>query len=147
VHLCQVQFLVRCRHGFMDVPEHQMHARAYDKQLQPGQYCPLCSEQAKEFNFSELGDLWKQKWEFKKSVERAKKQENVLRRKKFCPKCGSTNINFAVFYRPSIWRCLDCGYEALAYLFSKSQNNSIDCAPSSVSAPVRVFEKFVVSCS
>jgi ribosomal protein L37AE/L43A len=30
---------------------------------------------------------------------------------KFCPKCGSTNINFAVFYRPSIWRCLDCGYE------------------------------------
>jgi DNA-directed RNA polymerase subunit M len=32
-------------------------------------------------------------------------------RVKFCPKCGSTNVNFAVFYRPSIWRCLDCGYE------------------------------------
>jgi ribosomal protein L37AE/L43A len=30
---------------------------------------------------------------------------------KFCPKCGSTNINFPVFYRPSIWKCLDCGYE------------------------------------
>jgi ribosomal protein L37AE/L43A len=29
----------------------------------------------------------------------------------FCPKCGSTNITFAVFYRPSIWKCLDCGYE------------------------------------
>lgn len=33
------------------------------------------------------------------------------KRVKFCPKCGSTNINFAVFYRPSIWRCLDCGFE------------------------------------
>jgi len=31
---------------------------------------------------------------------------------KFCPKCGSTNINFPVFYRPSIWKCLDCGYES-----------------------------------
>jgi len=30
---------------------------------------------------------------------------------KFCPKCGSTNLNFPVFYRPSIWKCLDCGYE------------------------------------
>jgi hypothetical protein len=30
---------------------------------------------------------------------------------KCCPKCGSTNINFLVFYRPSIWKCLDCGYE------------------------------------
>ena len=30
---------------------------------------------------------------------------------KHCPKCGSTNINPLVFYRPSIWKCLDCGYE------------------------------------
>jgi len=30
---------------------------------------------------------------------------------KCCPKCGSTEINPAVFYRPSIWRCSDCGYE------------------------------------
>jgi hypothetical protein len=30
---------------------------------------------------------------------------------KCCPKCGSTNVNPLVFYRPSIWRCLDCGYE------------------------------------
>jgi ribosomal protein L37AE/L43A len=83
----------------------------YDKQLQPGQCCPLCGEQAKEFTFSELGDLWKQKWDFKKSVERAKKEERALKRMKFCPKCGSTNINCLVFYRPSIWKCLDCGYE------------------------------------
>src|SRR4030042_3892726 len=84
---------------------------AYDKQLQPGQNCPLCGEQAKEFKFSELGDLWKQKWDFKKSIDRAKKKERILGRRKFCPKCGSMNINFLVFYRPSIWRCLDCGYE------------------------------------
>jgi DNA-directed RNA polymerase subunit M len=32
---------------------------------------------------------------------------------KCCPKCGSTNINFLVFYRPSIWKCLDCGYEGV----------------------------------
>jgi predicted nucleic-acid-binding Zn-ribbon protein len=30
---------------------------------------------------------------------------------KCCPKCGSTNVNFLVFYRPSTWKCLDCGYE------------------------------------
>jgi ribosomal protein L37AE/L43A len=83
----------------------------YDKQLELGQRCPLCGEQAKEFKSSELGNLWKQKWGFKKSIERAKKQEEVLARRKFCPKCGSTNINCLVFYRPSIWKCLDCGYE------------------------------------
>jgi ribosomal protein L37AE/L43A len=83
----------------------------YDKQLESGQRCPLCGEQAREFNSIELDNLWKQKWEFKKSIERAKKQERALRRMKFCPKCGSTNINCLVFYRPSIWKCLDCGYE------------------------------------
>jgi transposase-like protein len=30
---------------------------------------------------------------------------------KFCPKCGSSNLTFAAFFKPSIWRCLDCGYE------------------------------------
>ena len=34
-----------------------------------------------------------------------------IRRTRCCPKCGSTNINFLVFYRPSIWKCLDCGHE------------------------------------
>jgi DNA-directed RNA polymerase subunit M len=82
-----------------------------DKQLQPGQNCPLCGKLAKEFKFSELENLWKQKWDFKKSIERIKKQEITSRSRAFCPRCGSTNINFSVFYRPSIWRCLDCGYE------------------------------------
>ncbi|HVP92506.1 MAG TPA: hypothetical protein VMS94_02055 [Acidobacteriota bacterium] len=30
---------------------------------------------------------------------------------KCCPKCGSVNITFPAFYRPSIWKCLDCDYE------------------------------------
>jgi len=34
-----------------------------------------------------------------------------MRRMTYCPKCGSTNINPLVFYRPSIWKCSDCGYE------------------------------------
>jgi hypothetical protein len=34
-----------------------------------------------------------------------------MRGMKHCPKCGSTNINPLVFYRPSIWKCSDCGYE------------------------------------
>jgi DNA-directed RNA polymerase subunit M len=83
----------------------------YDKQLQPGQYCPLCGEQAKGFNVSEFTNLLKEKWSLKKSMMKSQKREEALRRKKYCPKCGSTNINFPVFYRPSIWKCLDCGYE------------------------------------
>jgi ribosomal protein L37AE/L43A len=30
---------------------------------------------------------------------------------KHCPKCGSAHVSPLVFYRPSVWRCLDCGYE------------------------------------
>jgi len=77
----------------------------YDKQLQLGQQCPLCGKEAKEFNFNEFGDLLKDKNRFKKSTKQAPRPV------KFCPKCGSTNINFPIFYRPSIWKCLDCGYE------------------------------------
>jgi len=84
---------------------------AFDKGLQPGQSCPLCGEQAEELSFSEVDSLLRQKWDFKKSLDRAKRQERLLSSRKFCPKCGSTNINFLVFYRPSVWRCLDCGYE------------------------------------
>jgi hypothetical protein len=83
----------------------------YDKQLQPGQRCPLCGEQAKEFKFSELTNLWKQKWDCKKSIETAKRRKRALGKIKYCPKCGSSNLNVLVFYRPSMWKCLDCGYE------------------------------------
>jgi len=83
----------------------------YDKELQLGQRCPLCGEEAREFKFSELESLWKQKWDYKKSLEKAKKRELVLATAKFCPKCGSANVNVLAFYRPSTWKCLDCGYE------------------------------------
>jgi len=83
----------------------------YDKRLEPGQHCPLCGEEAKGFNFTEFGDILKEKWSLEKSTRRLKEQEEILARTKFCPKCGSTNINFLIFYRPSIWKCLDCGYE------------------------------------
>jgi len=84
---------------------------AYDKELRSGQKCPLCGEEAKEFTFSEIGNLVKQKSEFKKSVERTKREEKLSSRMKFCPRCCSSNLNVLVFYRPSIWKCLDCGYE------------------------------------
>jgi ribosomal protein S27AE len=82
-----------------------------DKMLQAGQRCPVCGEEAKEFTFSELDVLWKQKWTHKKGLDEAKRREKVLASVKFCPKCGSSNINVLAFYRPSTWKCLDCGYE------------------------------------
>jgi len=83
----------------------------YDKQLQLEQQCPLCGKEAKEFNFNEFGNLLQEKNRFKKSTKKIREYKQVARRIKFCPKCGSTNINFPIFYRPSIWKCLDCGYE------------------------------------
>ena len=83
----------------------------YDKQLQPRQNCPICGKEAEEFKFSEFGSLLKEKEIFKKSLEKTKEYKGFTRKVKFCPKCGSTNINFPIFYLPSIWKCLDCGYE------------------------------------
>ena len=83
----------------------------YDEEMQSGQRCPLCGKEAEEFKFSEFGNLLKKKDEFKKSVGMTKEHEQTLVRMKFCPKCGSSNINFPIFYRPSIWKCIDCGYE------------------------------------
>lgn len=83
----------------------------YDKDLGPGQHCPLCGKEAQVFDFDDFGSLLKQKWQYKKKAEKNKGDEMVARMIKFCPRCGSPNINALVFYRPSIWRCLDCGYE------------------------------------
>ena len=83
----------------------------FDKRLEPGQHCPLCGEEARGFDFSAFGDILKEKGALKKSLARSKKQEQLLGRLKFCPKCGSTNINFLAFFHPSMWKCLDCGYE------------------------------------
>lgn len=62
----------------------------------------------------------KEKWGYEKSIERTNECERVLRGIKFCPKCGSTNINFLVYYRPSIWKCLDCDYEG-AFIVEDSE--------------------------
>jgi len=88
----------------------------YDKELHWGQRCPLCGEEAREFTFSELNVLWSQKWSYKKSLKEARRREKVLATVKFCPKCGSANINVLAFYRPSTWKCLDCGYEGVFIL-------------------------------
>jgi hypothetical protein len=83
----------------------------YDDKLEPGQHCPLCGKEAQEFSLSEFGNLLKEKDNFRKSIEKKKERKALLQRIKFCAKCGSTNITFPIFYRPSIWKCLDCGYE------------------------------------
>jgi len=83
----------------------------YDEQLEQGRHCPLCGQEAQQFSFSECGNVLTAKLELKKSVKKEKQREESLKNMKFCPRCGSTNINFLVFYRPSIWRCLDCGYQ------------------------------------
>lgn len=83
----------------------------FDKELKSGQNCPLCGTEAKAFDFDAFGNLLKEKWNYKKSVEKAKAEEQMTRRIKYCPKCGSSNINSLVFYRPSMWKCLNCGYE------------------------------------
>jgi NADH pyrophosphatase NudC (nudix superfamily) len=83
----------------------------YNGKLEHGQHCPLCGKEAQKFSFNELGNLLKEKDNFRKSAKRTKEHKDLLKRIKFCPKCGSTNINFPIFYRPSIWKCLDCGYE------------------------------------
>jgi DNA-directed RNA polymerase subunit M len=45
---------------------------------------------------------------------------------KHCPKCGSTNINPLVFYLPSIWECLDCGYEGAFIIESNTLAEEIE---------------------
>jgi DNA-directed RNA polymerase subunit M len=83
----------------------------YDKQLQQGQRCPLCGKEAQAFNFDEFGNLLKEKQRYKESIEKTKQKERLARIRKYCPKCGSPDISPLAFYRPSTWRCLDCGYE------------------------------------
>ena len=83
----------------------------FDKQLEKGQICPLCGSKAEEFKFSDFGALLKQKGESKKLMNLNKRFNRSLEKAKFCPKCGSPNLHFLIYYRPSIWKCLDCDYE------------------------------------
>jgi transcription factor S len=38
------------------------------------------------------------------------------RTKKFCPKCGSTNIKWFIPQMWSVWECFDCGYIGIIIL-------------------------------
>lgn len=83
----------------------------YDKQLEPRQHCPVCGAEAEEFSFSDLGEVWKQKWNLKKSLKKTEEEKRRIKTIKFCPKCGSSDVDFSVFYQPSTWRCHNCGYQ------------------------------------
>jgi hypothetical protein len=39
---------------------------------------------------------------------------------KFCPRCGSANITFLVYYQPSQWQYLACSYQG-AFVVEDSQ--------------------------
>ncbi len=36
--------------------------------------------------------------------------KNMNLKRKFCPRCGSSNIKWVIPQLWSIWRCGDCGY-------------------------------------
>ena len=88
----------------------------FDKQLKPDERCPLCGKEAQAFNFNEFGKLLKEKWKYKKSLQKAKERELIASRMKFCPKCGSSDLNLLAIYRPETWKCLNCGYEGALIL-------------------------------
>ena len=85
----------------------------YNKQLQPKQRCPLCNETAQEFKSEDFGSLLEAKRNFKRLKGNRKKHKRDLEKAKYCPKCGSPEVNFLVYYSPSIWKCLNCGYEGI----------------------------------
>jgi len=84
---------------------------SFNDQLKLGSLCPLCGAEAKGFDFEEFGDLLKSKDESRKAEAREVRRETGLGHTKYCPKCGSPNLNFLIYFRPSIWKCLDCNYE------------------------------------
>ena len=93
----------------------------FDKQLKPGQLCPSCGREGKTFNFNEFGTLLKGKWQHKKSMQKAKERQQIAKGIKFCPKCGSSNLNLLPFYRPSMWRCLNCGYQGALMMLENNK--------------------------
>jgi DNA-directed RNA polymerase subunit M len=88
----------------------------YDKELKPEELCPLCAAAPWNLSFSEFGRVLKEKEGGSKSVERDKRFRSRLKRIKFCPRCGSPNINFLIYYTPSVWKCLNCDYEGVFIL-------------------------------
>jgi len=91
----------------------------YEEQLQSGQHCPLCGKEAKEFEFSEFGNLLREKWSFKKSIEKTKyplgMQEGettigyVTKEEVECKSCGRTiRKNELQYDSPEGRICLNC---------------------------------------
>jgi len=81
--------------------------------LQPRQRCPLCNEEAQEFKSEGFGSLLEAKRNFKGLKGNRRRHKRDLEKAKYCPKCGSPEVDFLVYYSPSIWRCLNCGYEGV----------------------------------
>ncbi|WNZ30492.1 MAG: hypothetical protein IAX21_06440 [Candidatus Bathyarchaeota archaeon] len=90
----------------------------FDKELQPNQNCPSCGESADEFNFSEAGDLIKQKLAAKKQTQTAEQIKQVPNRIKYCPRCGSTKVFWGSGLPQlwSLWECKNCGYKGALIL-------------------------------
>jgi len=85
---------------------------SYDKQMQPEEHCPQCGKMAQEFEFKALGTLFEKKWAYKKESEKAEAIERVVKRTKYCPRCGSIKVFWAhgLPQMWSLWDCKNCGY-------------------------------------
>jgi len=84
----------------------------FDKQLHPKELCPLCGRMTQELEFKALGTLFKAKWACKKKMEEKEAVKRVLKRTKYCPRCGSAKVFWAQGLPQlwSIWDCQNCGY-------------------------------------
>ncbi|MFQ6064283.1 MAG: hypothetical protein ACE5L6_02290 [Candidatus Bathyarchaeia archaeon] len=84
----------------------------YDEEMHAGQLCPLCGAEAREFDFVALGELLKEKWDVAKSKREERDAQRTIKRVKFCPRCGSTDVFWASGLPQlwSTWDCRRCGY-------------------------------------
>ncbi|MDH5266816.1 MAG: hypothetical protein OEW62_03960 [Candidatus Bathyarchaeota archaeon] len=82
------------------------------EEMHAGERCPLCGAESREFDFVALGKLLKEKWNVAKLKREEKNIEHAMKRVKFCPKCGSTDVFWASGLPQlwSTWECRRCGY-------------------------------------
>ena len=84
----------------------------YDKEMFHDQKYPICGKKAKEFKFSKLSILLKDKLNSKKKADQNNKIKRITDKIKYCPKCGSTNIFWASRLSQlwSLWECREYNY-------------------------------------
>jgi predicted RNA-binding Zn-ribbon protein involved in translation (DUF1610 family) len=84
----------------------------YDREMRAGERCPLCEAEAREFDFVALGRLLKEKWSVAKLKREERDIKRAMKRVKFCPRCGSTDVFWASGLPQlwSTWECRRCGY-------------------------------------